>query len=288
MGARQRDHWLAGSAADSHHVAAQPLAVVINLTGNLLGGRAHAFGPLGLAAHSDDDETARIGPAIALHHTGDDLALMGGELAECALVFGVAEPLQHDLPRGGSRDSPETLRGVFPLAEHNAVIVEFAGEHLDRTGFPVDFDVRVRLMTFGVPVRAEHRGLDIFEQVVERDSSFHHDRVQSGHVDVHVLPSISALGSTAASSNSRLEAGENSTWTTALTISPIGTGHTVQSRARSSRTTSISVLSAISPTRPVTCVPSANATSTLRPRARRKCFSLVSGRSTPGELTSST
>ena len=135
----------------------------IDLTGNLLGRRDHTLGALGLAAHSDDDETARVGPAISLHHTGDDLALVGRELTEGALVLGVAKPLQHHLPCGSGRDSPETLRGVLPFAEHNAVFVDLAGEHLHRTGFAVNFDMRLRLMALGVPVCAEHRGLDILE-----------------------------------------------------------------------------------------------------------------------------
>ena len=46
--------------------------------------------------------------------------------------------------------------------------------------------------------------------------------------------------------------------------------------------------SRISPSRPVSVEPSDSVISTLRPRARRKCFSVVSGRSTPGEVTSRT
>src|SRR6201995_4102865 len=77
VGAGQGDYRFASTATDSHHVAAQPLTVLIDLPGNLLGRRDHTLRALGLAAHSDDDETARIGPAISLHHTGDDIALVG-------------------------------------------------------------------------------------------------------------------------------------------------------------------------------------------------------------------
>ena len=75
------------------------------------------------------------------------------------------------------------------------------------------------------------------------------------------------------------------TWPSAFTTSARGMSRTAQSRP--SRTTSATASSRVSPTRPVSWDPSDSATSTLRPRARRKCFSLVSGRSTPGELTSS-
>src|SRR6516165_9896370 len=152
--------------------------MLVDLTGNLLGRRDHTLRALGLAAHPDDDETACIGPAISLHHTGNDLALVSRELTEGALVLSVAKSLQHHLPRGSGRDSSETLRGVLILAEHNAVFVDLAGEHLHRTGFAVDFDVRLRLMALGVPVCAEHSGFDVLEQLVEGDSSLHHDRMQ--------------------------------------------------------------------------------------------------------------
>ena len=128
---------------------------------------------------------------------------MGGELAVGPLILGVPEPLQHHLSCGRGRDAAETLRGVLPFAEHVAVFVELASQHPDRTRFAVDVDVRVGLMALGVPVCAQHRGLDVLEQVVERDASLNHYRVQSGHVDVHVLPSVSALRSVVARSISR-------------------------------------------------------------------------------------
>src|ERR1700689_5776037 len=104
----------------------------------------------------------------------------------------------------------------------SGVVPEFVGavarlgvlgsQHADRTRFAVDVYVRVGLMALGVPVCAQHRGLDVLEQVVERDTSLYHYRVQSGHVDVHVRPSASALRSapsTPASSISRWEGVEN-------------------------------------------------------------------------------
>jgi hypothetical protein len=102
-----------------------------------------------------------------LNHTGDDLAFMSGELAVGALVLGVPEPLQHHLTCGRGSNPAETLRRVLPFAEHVAVLVELAGHHPDRTRFAVDIDVRIRLMALGVPVGAEHCGLDVLEQIIE-------------------------------------------------------------------------------------------------------------------------
>ena len=61
------------------------------------------------------------------------------------------------------------------------------------------------------------------------------------------------------------QAAKNSTWTTALVASLSGIGRTFQSRP--SRITTSTVPSRISPTRPLTCVPSVSVRSTLRPRA---------------------
>ena len=141
-----RDNVITGSrdaAGHPHHVAAQPVTVLICFTGNLFRRRDHTLRPLGLAAHPHDDKTTRVGPAVTLDHTGNDFALMGREFAVIALVLGVAESLQDHLPRGGGGDPPETLRRVIPLAEHVAVGVELLGDHPDRTGFSVDVDVRV-------------------------------------------------------------------------------------------------------------------------------------------------
>src|ERR1700685_3915358 len=103
-----------GPAATAHHIATQPVTVLVSLTRNLLRRRDHTLRPFGLAAHPCDDQATRIGPAIALDHTGDDLALMGGELAVGPLVLGVPEPLQHHLSCGRGGDASETLPGGLP------------------------------------------------------------------------------------------------------------------------------------------------------------------------------
>ncbi|COX43779.1 Uncharacterised protein [Mycobacterium tuberculosis] len=254
----------------------------------LLSGRDHTLGSLGLGANPDDDQTAGVGPAIALDHSRNDLALAGGELAVGALVLGVAESLQHHLAcrRGG--DPAEALWSVVPLADEIASLIGLTGDHPNDTGFPVDLDARIGLVTLGVPVGSQQRGLDRFEQFIDRDTPVHLDGMQSSHVDVHApasVPRASPISEDWASSNSAGAGGENSTWTTAFTISASGISRTAQ--PRSSRITNATVPARISPTRPVSRDPSDNTSSTLRPRARRKCFSLVSGRSTPGELTSS-
>src|SRR5581483_10096256 len=158
VGARQRDQLLADTAGDADHVAAQPVAVLVHLAGDLLGGRDHALGALRLAAQPHHDQAAGVGTAVTLNHSGDDLALPGGELAVIALVLGVAQPLQDHLARGGGRDPAETLGGVVPFADDVAVVIGFAGDHPYRTGLAVDVDTRVGLVPFGVPVGGQQRG----------------------------------------------------------------------------------------------------------------------------------
>ena len=115
VGPGQRDQRLTGPARHADHVAAQPVAVLVALAGNLLGGGDHALGGLGLATHPHDDLATGVGPAVALNDARDDLALPGGELAVGPLVLGVAEPLQHHLTRGGGGDAAETLWECRPI-----------------------------------------------------------------------------------------------------------------------------------------------------------------------------
>ena len=192
VGAGQRDQRLTGPARHTDHIATHPVAVLVALAGHLFGGRDHPFGGLGLAAHPDDDQTAGVGPAVALDDARDDLALAGGELAVGALVLGVAETLQHHLTCGGRGDPAETLGSVVPFADDVAVLVHLAGDHLNDTGLAIDLDARVGLVTLGVPVGGQQRGLDRFEQLVDRDAPIDLDRMQRGHVDVHVPASVPA------------------------------------------------------------------------------------------------
>ena len=105
-------------AGDADDVAAEARAVLVALAGHLLGRGQHALD----RADLDDDDAAGVGPGVALDDAGDDLALLGGELAERALVLGVAQALDDDLARGRRGDPPEALGGVVVLAEHLAVL----------------------------------------------------------------------------------------------------------------------------------------------------------------------
>src|SRR6476646_4280935 len=146
MGARQRDQRLASTAGDTDDVAAQPVTVLVALAGDLLRGRDDALGSLGLAAHSDDDETAGVRAGIALDDTGGDVTLPRRELAVVLLVLRVAQPLQDHLARRGRGDAAESLWGVVPFGDDVAVLVGLARHHLDHAGLAVDLDARVGLV----------------------------------------------------------------------------------------------------------------------------------------------
>ena len=190
MRARQRDQRLAGAAGDADDVAAQPVAVLVALTGHLLGGRDDALGSLGLAAHPDDDEAAGVGASVALDDAADDVALAGRELAVVLLVLGIAQPLQDHLTCGGGRDAAETLWRVVPFVDDVAVVVGLARHHLDHAGLAVDLDARVGLVALGVPIRGQQRRLDGVDDHVDRDSLVGLDGMQRRHVDVHAPASF--------------------------------------------------------------------------------------------------
>ena len=221
-----RDRVIRGSRApraDADDVATQPVAVFVTLAGHLFGGRDDALGALRLAAHPHHDEAAGVGAAVALDDTADDLALAGGELAVVLLVLGVAQPLQDDLARGGGRDAAESLWGVVPFVEDVAVFVCLARQHLDDAGLAVDLDARVGLVTLGVAIGGEQRGLDGVDDDVDRDALVGLDGVQCGHVDIHAPAPFPVWP---ASSSSRWFGGENSTCTTALAIPLRGSSRT--------------------------------------------------------------
>ena len=70
-----------------------------------------------------------VGVATLLDHAGDDVALLAGELTEPDVVLGVAQPLQHDLLRGGRGDPAEAVGRVVVLADLVALVVELGRQH---------------------------------------------------------------------------------------------------------------------------------------------------------------
>jgi len=80
-------------------------------------------------------EHLRIGSGIVELAFG---ILFGGIVL--ALALDVADALQDDLLGGLGRDATEVVRGVVPLADDLALLVELLGDHLDVTGLDVDLD----------------------------------------------------------------------------------------------------------------------------------------------------
>src|SRR5581483_10837724 len=156
------------------------------------------------------------------------------------------------------------------------VVIGLAADHPYRTGLAVDVDTSVGLVPFGVPVGGQQRGFDGLDHDIHRNPFVRFDRVQRGHVDVHqrrssspprcawsparfmLQPPLPRPPLAVANSNSRGAGGENSTCTTAFAMSSSATSRTVQSRPRSSRTTSTIVSPRVSPARPTSCDPSVN------------------------------
>src|SRR5665811_188982 len=119
--------------ADMQDITAQPLAVHVPLTGHLLARRQY-----GLQLAEVDQHRPRI--LALLDDAGDDVALAAGVLAESELILGIPQALQDDLPRGGGRDSAETIRGVVILPGHLAVLGQLRGPDVDVSGAAVDLD----------------------------------------------------------------------------------------------------------------------------------------------------
>jgi hypothetical protein len=194
-------------------LATDPLAVRVVLAGHLLGLRQHA---LDLALQRHHDDAAGVGARVALDDAGDDLAFLGGELAEGALVLGVAQALHDDLPGRGGGDAPEALRRVVPLVGDLAVRGHLLGHHAHQTGLAVDVDAGVRLVAVGVAVGGEQGGLDRLQHGVEGDLLVALDGAQRSDVDVHAGSSAVVSASSATSVSG---AGLNSTSTAARSTS---------------------------------------------------------------------
>ena len=174
-------------------------------------------------------------------------------------------------------------------------------QHPDVPGLAVDVHARVRLVALGVPVGREQRGLDRLEHGLERDVLVPFDRAQRSDSTFTSRssatscpdPSSSSPGSSAASSSTAPGSSSATLFSGAGRIPP----RRLRARRRRSGLRAAGRRPAWSPPplpprRPVRRTGVAHAEPgadrlTSRRRARRQCRGTVSGRSTPGEVTSS-
>ena len=180
VGARERDLRPAHPLAHRHHQALDPLTVLVALPRHPLAERQQRLELAEVDHHV-------VGVAALLDDTGDQVALLAGELAVPDVVLGVAQPLQHDLLRGRGRDPPEALGGVVVLRDLVALVVELRGEHRDVAALPVELHPRLLHRARGLVVRREQRLLDGLDEDIEGDLLLALERAQDRQVDVHGL-----------------------------------------------------------------------------------------------------
>jgi hypothetical protein len=148
-----------------------------------------------------------VGVAALLDDPGDDVALLAGELAVADVVLGVAQPLQHDLLRGGRRDPAEPLGGVVELPDPVALVVDLCSHHGDVAALAVEDHPCVLGGPGRLLVRREEGLLDRLDEDVEGDLLLALEAAQDVQINVH--------GHDSRSEDLRL----NSTWTSALATS---------------------------------------------------------------------
>ena len=85
----------------------------------------------------------RVAVVALLDDPGDDVALAAGVLLVLEVALGLADPLQDDLLGGLGRDAPEVVRGVVPLPDDVAVLVELLAVDPDLARVGVDRDDRL-------------------------------------------------------------------------------------------------------------------------------------------------
>ena len=126
-----------------------------------------------------------MGVATLLDHARDEIALTAGELTKLAVVFGLLQPLQHDLLGRGGGDAPEVVGSVVVLPHRLALFVELLDQHRDVAGLAVEIDSRV-LVGAGLLVIGGQQGLlDRLDHRVERHLTLLHQCTQDAHVDIH-------------------------------------------------------------------------------------------------------
>ena len=85
----------------------------------------------------------RVAVVGLLDDPGDDVALAPGVLLVLHLPLRLADALEDDLLGGLGGDAAEVGRGVVPLADDAAVLVELLGDDTDLAALGVDLDQRL-------------------------------------------------------------------------------------------------------------------------------------------------
>ena len=179
VGTRQGDRRTAVALPDMQDVAAQPLAVHVPLTRDLLRRRQDRLQLAKIHQH---------GPGIPalLDHPGHDIALAARVFAEGQLVLGITEPLQDHLPCGGGGDPAEAVRRVVILPDYFAVIARFPGPDSYVAAAPVHLDPCRRRRAVAAVVGDKQRVLDRLDGQVHRDVLLGLQAAQDIKVNVHL------------------------------------------------------------------------------------------------------
>ena len=102
------------------------------------------------------------------------------------LALDVADALQDHLLRGLRGDAPEVVRGVVPLADDLALLVELLGDDVDVAGLDVDLDERLLGGVRHALVRGDERVGERLEHDLDGDALLALDVLQRlHHLGVH-------------------------------------------------------------------------------------------------------
>ncbi len=169
-------------AAHLEDVGLDPVAALEALVGDALRGRHDR---LGIA-----EIEHRIAMIAALHDAGDEVALPAFVQVVDLLALGIAQTLHDDLLGGRRGDATEVVRGVLPLVDDVAVLVELLAVHDDLAGVRVDGDPGLLGGARGALVGRDERVGEGIENGVRGDAlvSCHRFECFEHFVDVHAVP----------------------------------------------------------------------------------------------------
>ena len=172
-------------AAHLDDVGLQAGAVLVALVGHLL-----RLGQQRLHLAEIEQRVAVVG---LLDDPGDDVALAAGVLLVLHLALRLADALEDDLLGRLGGDAAEVGRGVVPLADDPAVLVEFLRDHPDLAALGVDLDERL-LGGVGHPLVGRHERVgQSLEQDLEVDPLLPFDDPEGLH-QLEVHPDLSLRG----------------------------------------------------------------------------------------------